>query len=332
MWMPFRSSSVPAKPAMTDRSTSKRRIYLVTSLALLLTASSGIILLFLAHLKWHEDWSSFFPDLLRDLGMAFIISTVVALLIEFYRFAHHWFGAMWEMLDLLMSEEITSAVWLELKDLIKGKKVIRKGVHIRLALTTGHGLPEHLRELSVEYGYSLHGLGKKRTRIELAHELDYQFAGIDKILPRFTRFTVDDGTGSAGIDFEADMKAAQATGTIKRVVWVPPRDGTAIQVWIERRELVPIPGSYNLYTPDFMKGLNVIVADGASDVRVEVWIRPQGSGEELRQLGNSWYSDELILPGQGIEVKFITGERATKQITDAGAVELQSVNDGRGAM
>ena len=63
------------------------------------------------------------------------------------------------MFDLVMSERITSDVWFELKDLIEAKDVIRRGVHIRLSLAQIPRVPAHLYELSVDYGYELHGPG-----------------------------------------------------------------------------------------------------------------------------------------------------------------------------
>jgi hypothetical protein len=299
----------------------EKRIYLTTGIAVLLAAAMGIICLFVAHSKWHEDWFPYFPDITRDLGIAFIVSSIIAVLLEFYRFVHHQFGAMREVFDVMMSEKITPDVWLEVKDLIESKKIIRKAVHIRVALSYIEGAPQHLCKLSVEYGYELHGFGKRSTKVKVAHELDYQFAGICENLPCFTNFTLDGE--NLGPNDATDLTDANRTGRILRDVWVSERDGPPVRVWVERHELVPVPGSYNLYIPDFMKDLTMVIAALPPDVRVEVWIRPQGTGEELREVGNTWHSSELMLPGQGIEVKFISTTKSTPLVAASASAAVK---------
>jgi hypothetical protein len=291
-------------------------MYLTTGVAVLLAAAIGIILLFLAHSKWHENWFPFFPDILRDLGIAMVVSSIIAVLIEIYRYAHHRFGAMREMFDLVMSERITPEVWLELKELIELKDVIRRNAHIRLSLERVDDVPVDFMQLSVEYGYELHGLRRKAKRVTIHHELDYQFAGAERTLPYFTNFTVDDGDKGTAVQTPAGLAELNKAGEITRTVWVPERGGRPVHVWIERREIVPVPGSYNLYTTEFMKGLTIIISGIPANIRAEVWIRPQGPGEELRQVGTTWYSDQLILPGQGIEAKFINSNIVEVKGTD----------------
>jgi hypothetical protein len=301
-------------------SVSRARILLTTGFAVLFAAAIGTLFLFLAHSRWREDLFPFFSDIIRDLGIALIVSSAVAVFIEIYRFVGHELGAMREVLDLVMSDKITPEVWLEVRELIENKKTIRKAVHIRVELSEVQELCQrHLSMLAVEYSYELYGLGKKPAKAMVAHELDYQFGGIWGTLPCFTGFNIDDGSATPAAD---DLNEANKTGKIVRDVWLSDREGSPIRVWLKRHELVPVPGSYNLYIPDFAKDLTVVVADVPKGVRVEVWIRPQGTGEELRQVGNMWHSDELMLPGQGIEIKFVTnseGSGGQQQTDRAGA-------------
>jgi hypothetical protein len=296
-----------------ERRASKKFIYLTTGSAVFATALLGIVLLFLAHTPSHEGWVTTIAGVLRDPGIALIVSTVIALLLEFYRYVHHRSGAMREMFDAVMSERITSDVWFELKELIDAKQVMRRNVLIRFGLTQSAELPQHLCELSVEIGYELHGLSKSPKRLPILHELDYQFGGLVTGLPRFTRFCVDDGAQSTDIQEEKSLSESVKSGRIKREITVPERGGQPVRVWLERRELVPVPGSYNFYTPEFMKGVTIVFSGLPAGIGAEVWVRPQGAGEALRQAGNMWLSDQLILPGQGIEVKFIQAAEAAKE-------------------
>jgi hypothetical protein len=115
--------------------SSRWAAYLTTALSVICCFLAGTILLFLSHTGWRKNWFPSFSDLIRDLGIALIVASVIAIIIEIYRFAHERFGAMREMFDLIMSERITPEVWFELKDLTETKVCIRKNVHVRLAIS-----------------------------------------------------------------------------------------------------------------------------------------------------------------------------------------------------
>jgi hypothetical protein len=70
--------------------------------------------------------------------------------------------------------------------------------------------------------------------------------------------------------------------------------------------VVQAPGSYNLYMTDYTHGLRVRMDDTPNDVRIEVKVRPEGEAQVLKKTGtDEWVCESLILPGQGIEIKFI---------------------------
>jgi hypothetical protein len=293
-------------------SATRRRANLTTALSVMLCSSAGTILLFLSHTGWKKSLFPSFSDLLRDIGIALIVASVIAVILEIYRFANHRFGAMREMFDLIMSERLTPEVWFELKDLIETKVCIRKDVHIRLAIRDADPPLKHFRVLSVEYGYYIHSLVQRPATVAVGHELDYQYGGLMAGLPRFTAFSVDLPEGIHQ-DKEQLQRSTKA-GSVSVNVPLFGLGGYAPHVQIDREELVTMPGSYNLYTQEFIKGLTVAVADCPSEIQIEVTVRPQGPGESLSHVGNIWRTDRLILPGQGLEVKFMTAV-ATPQET-----------------
>lgn len=73
-------------------------------------------------------------EVTRDLGIAFVVSSVVAVLFELYRSLHHQIEAMKDVIDAVMADKLTKAVWFELEDLIEKKAVLRKELRVRLAL------------------------------------------------------------------------------------------------------------------------------------------------------------------------------------------------------
>jgi hypothetical protein len=130
-------------------------------LSLLLIGSVGIVLLLVSNTalaEAHRYWSDLMRDLLRDLGIAFIVSSVVAGLFELYRSQSHTFDGMKGVIDAVLGEQISPEVWLELKELIAAKQCIRRRARIRLEFSTHEKLPPHQRILNVEYEYELHAL------------------------------------------------------------------------------------------------------------------------------------------------------------------------------
>src|SRR5205823_161627 len=83
------------------------------------------------------------------------------------------------------------------------------------------------------------------------------------------------------------------------------RDNESVFVRTERREIVHVPGSYNFYTPEFMKGLRLCILGCPPSVRLEVWVRPHGGAAALKDKDHTWSYDQIIFPGQGIEIKFV---------------------------
>ena len=109
-------------------------------LALLITLTVAIVLLTASSLEVGHHvpligWV--LPELWRDLGIAFIVACVVAVLFELYRGLHHQLKSMRDVIDLVMGEQITPDIWLELKDLIAQKQLLRRNADIRLSLSHG---------------------------------------------------------------------------------------------------------------------------------------------------------------------------------------------------
>lgn len=280
---------------------NRRIASLTTGLSVLLCFCLGMFLL--SFTGWTKGWHHLWTELSRDLGIALIVASVIAIILEIYRYAHHRFGAMREMFDLIMSERITPEVWFELKDLIETKVCIRKNVHLRLSISPADPSLKNFQVLSVEYGYEIHSLVQRSTNVTVVHELDYQFRGLMKGLPRFTAFSIDPPD-----DANWETAPLANSGKDGRISFSVPLAGLGDRprsVQINRQELIPMPGSYNLYTQEFIKGLTLMVADTPPGFDIEVTIRPQGPGESLRRAGSTWRTDQLILPGQGLEVKFM---------------------------
>lgn len=261
---------------------------------------AGIVLL----LGGEEDWGhdvphlgKFFPHLLSELGIALIVSGVVACLFEIYRGAHHKLEGMIEVIDAVQGERMSPEVWQELDGLISDKQVIRRNVQLRIELLRIGGLLRGQNAVRVDYEYQLHALTRKRTRAKVTHELDYQISVPELDLPRWDKVTVIPAPDSQ------QPTPQQTRESISFETLLPPRGEKYCLVRTERTEIICVPGSYNLYTPDFVKGLSVTLV-GFDGIDLEVWVRPHGEGTRPVRSGSTWICERLLLPGQGVEIKF----------------------------
>lgn len=271
----------------------------IVGIAALILGGVGL-LFFLSFVKFKGPeiaWEFF-----RELGVALVVSGVVAGLFELYRSIRHHVQTMRDVIDITMGEQITPEVWLELKGLIEARKVIRRNAHLRWSLVRNSTLRENEAILQLEYEYEVHALTNKGFEFQIEHELDYHMCNEQLFLPRFERVVIDPpGAEAETLDGER-LKAA--SGKIKFPVMLQGRGGDPVHVRLERTELVNVPGSYNLYTPEFIKGLYLHYGECPGDVEPEVLVRPLGPGLILKHVGNSWSCEHLLLPGQGIEIKF----------------------------
>lgn len=277
-------------------------------LSLAITLLSGILLVIFSALKLGHTLpivGFILPDLCHDLGIAFLVSFVVAWLFEIYRSVRHQMESMRDVIDFVMGEQITADVWLEVKDLIEHKSVIRREVRLRLEFARVAGLREHECVLKVEHEYELYSLRAKRVTLHVEHELDYQFRNESLGLPAWETVVIDPPDAMT----RSTEPIALGGANLKVEICLPPRqDNQPVFVRAVRREIVHVPGSYNFYTPEFMKGIRLSIEGCPSDVRLEVWVRPRGGGKGLEVRSNTWSYDEIIFPGQGIEIKFIPNE------------------------
>jgi hypothetical protein len=274
----------------------------VVSLVALLLFGIGVLLL-LSFIKFEGTDTAW--EFGRDLGIALIISAVVGGLFEVYRSARHQVETMRDVIDVTMGEEITPEVWLELKELIEQRKIIRRDVHIRWSLKREPSLQAPDAVLQIEQEYELHALTAKGGDFIIEHELDYHLSNQQCQLPRFERIVIDPPGGDALVFEGEDLLQKCERGKLSVKVSLQGRGGDPVRVRIERQELVHAPGSYNLYTPEFIKGLYIHYGDCPPEIDPEVLVRPLGPGLKLKHVGNNWSCEHLLLPGQGVEIKFL---------------------------
>jgi hypothetical protein len=185
----------------------------------------GIVLLAVSAIPW---WSQadrrsleILAHLLRDIGIAFLISIIVTYLIELERDLRRLVNAKSDTVNAEMAERFTSKIWNGLNDILQEKKAIRENVDISLHLLGG--IESSPSVLELEYRYDLHSIVARSATIRVEHELDYQLSDQNADLPRFERILIDaSGCGQGDFLFEADkLKAVVREGRFLQDLQLP---------------------------------------------------------------------------------------------------------------
>jgi len=287
---------------MTQKPSSRRSLPLqvIASLVVLLLLGAGLLAL-VSFFKFKGSDVAW--EFLRDLGIALVVAVVVAGLFELYRSIRHNVETMRDVLDITMNDKVTPEVWQELRTFIEARKVIRRNMHVRWCLVKEASLPEHLAVLQIEIGYELHALSSSIREVLVEHELDYHMANQTLNLPRFDRILINPDQCSANCYSAEEIAQKWPRGKVSISVPISRGNARPTIVRTERQELVNVPGSYNLYTPELVKSFDVYYGDCLATVEPEVLVRPFGYGVTLKHVGNNWSCEDLLLPGHGIEIK-----------------------------
>jgi hypothetical protein len=251
-------------------------------------------------------------DLLRDIGIAFLVAVLVARFYELHERGKRERERIEGVLDATMAEYVPPEIWQDTKEQFKRRKLIRKEVEIRFDLKHDKSLSGNLAIIELEFEYMLHGLGQKPVKERVQHELDYQFEEKGSNLPRFDRLLVQKGRETRLYDTPAKLQQIVKDGIVTVDVEVGGRKDPGVRILTKRLELTNVPGSYNLFMTELTKGLRLRVGRFPEDVEIDVKIRPEGNWEKVTAAGNEWTYDELMLPGTGIEIKLICPPRTKR--------------------
>lgn len=260
-------------------------------------------------------------SLRHDLGIALCISTVIGSLFELYRSRWLEIANMRDVIDYVMGDKLTPEVWTDVIDQLEGKVVIRQEVELRLELHRPDYVENHQAVLGVEHKYAVCSLRDRPIKYEVRHELDYQFSLTNPRLPKWEQVDVTPPNAVVG----QHPIALDGRDVTFEVSLPSRRHGESVVIRTRRVEIVPLPGSYNFYVPEFMRGIHLQLIGCPPGFRVETVIRPHGGAKPFRlPKSGSWTYDGLIFPGQGIEVKFIV-EGATEEPPRIDAVTPEEV-------
>lgn len=237
-------------------------------------------------------------DVLNEFGIAIVIAAIVTLLYETYARKALASESMTKVFEVIMGDIFDNRLWTEMRTQLLEKPAIRRGFSVRISVEQDGRLGDSRAVLWVAISYRVDALRSRTEHVKIYHYLDHFMRDSVTKLPRFTDISV----GSKVIDPRQISDEFEQEVSLKE--WP-----SGVPIIVERRELVYVPGSYNLIMSDLTEVEIVRVENLPDDVDIEIYWTLQ---KPLRMNAfeacriNRWF-----LAGHAIEFRFNRRQRGT---------------------
>lgn len=206
----------------------------------------------------------------------------------------------------IMKEVVHPHVWAALRDQIIERTAMIENNQITIRLLETDGLPNGQMVLCIDYNYELRSLRSESMPFEVQDYLDDHIACAKNNLPQFELVEIG-STYYSGSELMQRIKDGVFSATLD----LQPGYKGSIPVRTKRREVIYVPGSYNLIMNELCAGVSInvdqippgIVASvRGPHVSKRVTLGADATFDNFRE--------QILLPGQGFEFRF-TPEAAT---------------------
>jgi hypothetical protein len=205
-------------------------------------------------------------DILRDVGIAFLVAIVVTIVYEMSTRANFEGAKMQHVLKTVLAYDVPSKVWDELNDNILHRPVIRRKVNIVFRVEKDPSFFANLARLRMDYSYYLYSFSDSSI-ITVQHDVVGHMTFRD--YPRFESVSVTEpGKGPDTYD-RARLQRENMLKSFQRKIYFEPAynfatdsydDAKAARIETIRDEVVSLPGVYPLGIPELIEGpIDVIV-------------------------------------------------------------------------
>ncbi len=199
----------------------------------------------------------------------------------------------------VMNDVVDSRVCAALRDQIIEKTAISENNRITLRLLQTQELPHGQMVLCIEHNYELRSLRSESVSFEVRHYLDDHIAWPKNGLPKFERVEVG-LVHYSGSELMQQIK----DGVFSVNLPLQPGSEGSIPVRTARREVIYVPGSYNLVMNQLCAGVTINLDQVPAGIVASVR-GPHSKAVPIRTdaIFNN-FQEEILLPGQGLEFRF----------------------------
>jgi len=199
----------------------------------------------------------------------------------------------------ILSDIVHPLVWQTVRNQIVERTAIREKNEITLSLEDVQGLPNGQMVLCIDYKYELRSLRAESVHFEIHHYLDAHVQCAENNLPEFERVEIG-STNYSGSKLEEKIEDGMFSVTLE----LQPGYQGCVPVRTKRREVIYVPGSFNLVMNELCAGVRINLDKIPAGILAHVR-GPHGSKPVPLQ-GHSKLNnfEEILLPGQGFEFRF----------------------------
>lgn len=280
---------------MIDR-WSIRLANLAFGLVLTVPMVLGTSLLFIAHLLDHGTLAY---DIVRDLGVASLVSVIITIVVEFYARNRLQAEIRSGVIEATLRRLIPEKVWEKIKIEILSQDTIRRNWTLIMNVAEDATLGDGRFRCDTIQSYELHNLTGRETTVLVQHELYPHITGQSAngdALPRFVRATV----GAQHYE-GAELQELLRDGGLKLELPVPlPAGEVGMPVRLESREIVRANDTFVWWMTNTTDQATVEVS--APDT-LHFHLRAPYHHGPLQEItpGRRWMFPGIIALGQGLE-------------------------------
>jgi hypothetical protein len=262
------------------------------------------------------------PELLRDLGIALLVSVFVTFVIERYasnRLREH---ITYDVLSAAYAKVVPQQIYRQVADNVFRSDVYRRNweVHIQTKGKTEDIQQSHVAIVRGTTTYEVENLNEQEIRFEVSGGIDMDVRVADQIIPRFHKITLTDQSNRQLFNeciSDNDAKNLLKDGgspirigegflrqqdqQIRFAVPVSIPGRGKIGVTFEGERAVHVPGNYVLYATAPADGIKIVVS--GDQLHLEVFPLHPNRTALRRPSSNTWQFECGILPWQGFQLR-----------------------------
>lgn len=269
---------------------------LAFGLVLAVPALLGIALLIIAYLLGSGNLAH---DIVRDLGIAALVSVIITIVFEFYARNRLEAEIRSGVIESTIRRLIPERVWEKIKIEILSQDTIRQDWTLIMNVVDDSTLGDGRFLSDTIQSYELHNLTGRETTALVQHELYTHITGQDAAgdpLPRFVRVTVGPKHYEG-----ADLQKLLRNGGLKLELPVPlPAEATGVPVRLEVKEIIRANDTFVWWMTNTTDRATVEIA--APD-NLRFTLRAPFHHGPLQEItpGRRWTFPGIIALGQGLE-------------------------------
>jgi hypothetical protein len=263
---------------------------------------TGILALALSNVyKKHE----LAAHLIRDFGIACVISALVTILYEAYVRYRFDIAKIDTLLNTVYGSSIPLEVWQNIRDTLLSRNVLREDAafHLRVKL---HPSRTDMALLEIQIEYTLVRL--RNVDYTVTHYLDAHISDKALLVPRFLHASV--GSDAFQIDAVGPWKdtsglaTLDANGCLSIGLASQEKSRVKIPIAIRRLETRNVPGSYFFVMTEVTTGLRVYLEECPPTIAVTLASWPIEPEIDLSKEKYALLS-QIFLPGHSLEFKLL---------------------------